>query len=384
MRALVLDGQWDPRPDYPVTPKEVESRKATIASNVWRHPTLQWHQVPDPVPAHDEVLIKLRACGVCGSDTHCYLTDKDGYIIFSGPTRLPVILGHEYTGEVVEVGKSVTTLEPGDLVAAEGMLNCNECDACRTGYPNQCRHLDMVGFSAPGAYADYITSKARHCWKINDLAEKLGDAQRACRIGALVEPTSCSYNGMFITSGGFKPGGHLVVHGAGPVGLGAVALGRSCGAATITVFNRSPRRREVALLMGADHAIDPREEDPTEAVMEITKGEGADMQVEAAGAAHATMPHIERCFAPAGKMVYLGRTGLKAPVQLDTLVSGANMIVGARGHDGYGIFPNIIRMLTNDRIMLEPMITATYTFDEALEAVERSTLNQDAKIMLEY
>ncbi len=384
MKALVLNAQWDPRPEYPVTQKEIDDQKAIIASKVWRHPKLTWQDVPEPVLDDDGVIIKLRACGVCGSDTHCFQTDDDGYIIFSGPTRLPVTLGHEYTGEVVEVGKRVANLQVGDLVACEGMLNCGQCRTCRIGHPNQCPTLEMVGFSAPGAYAEYIYSHARHCWKLNDLADKLGDAQRACRIGALIEPTGCAYNGMFITSCGFQPGGHLVIHGAGPIGLAAVQLGKACGAATITIFNRSPVRRELGLAMGADHALNPNEVDTVEAVMDITKGAGADMQVEAAGATKYIMPAIEACFAPVGKMIYLGRTGERAPVQLDRLVTGANMIVGARGHDGYGIFPNIIRLLANNRIDLEPMITSRFPFAQTYEAIERSTRPLDGKIMIEY
>jgi len=124
MKALVLDGEWDPRAGYRVSEEERRTSKARIASQVWRHTRASWQQVDDPQIAADEVLIEVRACGVCGSDTHCVETDGDGYMLFSGPTRLPTVFGHEYSGTVAEVGAAVRTLAPGDPVAAEGMLWC--------------------------------------------------------------------------------------------------------------------------------------------------------------------------------------------------------------------------------------------------------------------
>lgn len=384
MQAIVMTADWDPRPGYAITEKEQFTRKATMASQVFRHPKFAWERVPDPAPRHDEVLLKVRACGVCGSDTHCYEHDSDGYVLFSGPVRLPCIVGHEYTAEVVEVGPEVRYLRKGDLVAAEGMLYCGVCEACRIGKPNQCPHLDMVGFSAPGAYAEYVSAKERFLWKLNGLAEKLGDAQRACEMAALIEPIACSFNGMFVSAGGFKPGSHVAVFGLGPIGLGAVALARAAGAATVIGFETMKERRDVALAMGADYALDPRQVPAADFIREKTDGWGADMMVEAAGAALQTMPQIERAFAPGGKMVYLGRTGLKAPVLLDVLVTQAATIAGARGHAGGSCFPNLLRMMEHGRLPVEPMITRRYAFADALAAVQKSTDRTDGKIMIHY
>jgi hypothetical protein len=343
-----------------------------------------WETVPDPLPARDEVLLKVRACGVCGSDTHCYESDKDGYILFSGPVRMPCICGHEYAGEVLEVGPDVRFLKRGDLVAAEGMLNCGVCEACRIGRPNQCPHLEMVGFSAPGAYAPLMASKERFLWKINGLAERYGSSQRGCEIGALVEPIACSYNGMFISAGGMLPGSHLAVFGCGPIGLGAIALGRASGAATISAFETVPERLAVARAMGADLALDPRSCSPADEIRKLSGGWGADMLVEAAGAALQTMPEIERAFAPGGKMVYLGRTGQRAPVLLDVLVTQAARIAGARGHVGGGCFPNILRLMERGLLNVEPMITTRLPFTRTLDALEKSTDRTDGKVMVEY
>jgi threonine dehydrogenase-like Zn-dependent dehydrogenase len=389
MKAIVLEADWDPRPGYAVTRQEEDSGKATMACHVWRKPRFAGRVLPDPTPTPTQVIIKVRACGVCGSDTHCYETDKDDYIIFSGPVKLPVVPGHEYTGEVVAVGSQVRELKVGDLVAAEGMLNCGVCEACRTGHPNQCPHLEMVGFSSPGAYAEYIATDERFCWKLNALAERLGDVQQALELGALVEPISCSFNGIFVAGGGMRPGDHVAVFGAGPIGLGAIALARAAGAASVIAFDVAEDRLAVAMACGADEAHSPVKlsaagSSPAEEIRRITGGWGADILVEAAGAAMHTMPEIERSFAPGGKMIYLGRTGERAPVMLDVLVSGAASIVGARGHNGMGCFPQVIRLLERDRIQAAPMITARMHFEETMAALERSCARTDGKIMMYY
>jgi threonine dehydrogenase-like Zn-dependent dehydrogenase len=388
MKAIVLEAQWDPRPDYVPTARELETRKATMASRVLRHPRFVPRDVPAPTPRRDEVLLRVRRCGVCGSDTHCYEHDDEGYVLFSGPTRVPCIVGHEYTAEVVEVGPDVQHLRVGDIVAGEGMLSCGVCEACRIGRPNQCPTLEMLGFSAPGAFAELTTSKERFLWKLDGIAERTGSVDTgvdtALDLGALIEPIACSYNGMFVSAGGFLPGARVAVFGCGPIGLGAVALARAAGASTIVAFETVPERCALARQLGADVALDPREVSAADVLLDMSGGWGADMIVEAAGAALHTMPEIERAFAPGGKMVYLGRTGLRAPVLLDVLVTKAAHISGARGHSGGGCFPNIIRLLESGRLDVGAMLTSRYAFADALAAVEKSTDRRDGKVMVDF
>lgn len=379
MRAILLEADWAPRRS--LTEREERERKAA-GCDVWRAPRFVASTLDDPTPGPREVVIRVGACGVCGSDTHCFETDDEGYVLFSGPVSLPVVPGHEFSGTVVAVGKEVRTLRPGQLVAAEGMLNCGVCAACRRGHPNQCPTLEMLGFSAPGAYAEFVAVEERFCWPLDGLAERVG-TDKALELGALVEPISCSYNGIWGVGAGMKPGAHVVVYGAGPIGLGAVALCRAAGAASVTVVEPSAARRAVALEMGADAALGV-DEDVVAAVLERTRGYGAELQIECAGAAHSTMAHIERLFAPGGRMVYLGRTGERAPVMLDALVTGAATISGSRGHVGAGCFPNVIRMLEAGLLEVGPMITARRPFSEFHAALEQSCARTDGKILLRY
>ncbi len=383
MNALVQTCDWAPRPGYRATESEFASRKARVASSVWRNPQFRREIVPDPTPGAHDVVVSVRRCGVCGSDTHCYETDEQGYILFSGPASFPCVLGHEDAGEVVAVGAAVRDLRPGMLVCGEGMLYCGTCEACRRGLPNQCARLEMTGFSAPGAYADALAVHERHLWSLDALAGTLGSSDAALDRGALVEPIGCAYNGMFVAGGGFRPGAYVVVYGCGPIGLGAILLARLAGAALIIAFDVVPERVAVAKACGADVALDLRDvPSPSELVRELTRGWGADVQVEAAGAARATMPEIEQAFAPGGLMVYLGRTGGYAPVELDRLVSSGARIAGSRGHAGGGCFPSILRLMERGRLDPTPMITHRAPLHDALAALARSTSRVDGKILL--
>ncbi len=240
----------------------------------------------------------------------------------------------------------------------------------------------MVGFSAPGAFAERIVSKERFVWKVDALAERYGDVGGAIEAAALIEPLACSYNGMFVAAGGFAPGARVVVFGCGPIGLGAVMLARAAGAAQVIAVEGMAERRALAGTLGADIVLDPQASPVDLAILEATSGEGADMIVEAAGAALHTLPLSERIFAAGGRMVYLGRTGHRAPVGLDTLVTRAAGIVGARGHSGGGCFPSVIRLLASGRIDPRPMLGARYPLEQAVHALERSRLRLDAKVLV--
>jgi threonine dehydrogenase-like Zn-dependent dehydrogenase len=389
MRALTLNATWEPRFAYKVTPTELETRKAINANTIWKDPKLEFSEKPIPRVEEDEVLIKVKACGVCGSDTHCYEKDEQGYILFSGLLRLPVILGHEFSGEVIEVGKKVSTLKVGDAVAMESIMWCGICTSCRTGNLNQCQRLEMVGFSAPGAFAEYIAVKEKYCWKLDALRNIFHSDDEVYDIGALIEPIGCAYNGMFISENGFKPGAYVAVYGAGPIGLGAVLIARAAGAARIFVFDISEPRNQLALALEADYAASPtalkrKGTSPSEVVLEMTGGYGVDMQIEAAGAASATVPEILKSFASNGKMVFLGRQDSYTQIQFDTLVTQANHIVGSRGHAGYGIYKNVIRLIATGRVPAHKMITSRFPFERVIDAVAQSAARNEGKIMVRF
>ncbi|MCJ7752505.1 MAG: alcohol dehydrogenase catalytic domain-containing protein [Armatimonadetes bacterium] len=382
MKALVLDAQWDPKPEYPLSDWEKNTGKAVTGNSVWRHPKLEVREWPDPEPGPQEVVIQVKACGVCGSDMHFYETDDDGYILYPGLTKFPCVLGHEFSGEVVETGKDVTTLKKGDMVTAEEMIWCGRCTPCRNGYPNQCENLEEIGFTIPGGFADYIAIDEKFCWKIDAIAERLGDRDKAFEVGALTEPTCVSYNAMFSRAGGFKPGHYVSVFGAGAIGLAAIGLAEAAGASRIVAFEVSEPRRELAKQVGADDAYDPREVAASEVMMELSGGEGFNFHVEAAGAPQLVIPEMEKALAVNAKIVQIGRAAERVPMYLEAFQIRHSQAFGAQGHSGYENFPNVIRLVASGRLDLSPIITARYKLAETVDAIARSTTRTDGKILV--
>ena len=382
MKGLVLDAVWDPKPDYAVSEWEKEMGKAVTGSSVWRHPKLEVREWPDPKPGPQEVVLEVQACGVCGSDMHFYETDEDGYILYPGLTKFPTILGHEFSGKVVEVGKDVELLEVGDMVTVEEMIWCGRCIPCRNGYPNHCTNLEELGFTIPGAFANYIAVDEKFCWKIDAIAERFGSEEKGYEVGALTEPTCVAYNAMFERAGGFRPGHYVSVFGAGPIGLAAIGLAKAAGAGTIAAFEISPQRLELAKQVGADYVFDPREVVAGDVLMELSKGEGFDYHVEAAGAPHLIVPEMEKALAINGKIVQIGRAAQRVPMYLEAFQVRRAQAFGAQGHSGHETFPNVIRLVAAGRLDLSPIITARYGLEETLDAIARSTERADGKILV--
>jgi threonine dehydrogenase-like Zn-dependent dehydrogenase len=382
MRGLVLDAAWEPRPDYVVSDWEKKTGKAITGSSIWRHPTLEVREWPDPRRGPKDVLIEVRACGVCGSDMHFYETDEDGYILYPGLTKFPTILGHEFSGQVVEVGGDVTTLKVGDMVTVEEMIWCGRCIPCRNGYPNHCTSLEELGFTIPGAFASLIAVDEKFCWKIDAIAERLGDQEKAYEVGALTEPTCVSYNAMFERAGGFRPGHYVSIFGAGPIGLAATGLARASGAGMVVAFELSPQRRELAKKVGADHVYDPQEVKPGEVLMELSKGEGFSFLVEAAGAPQLTVPEMEQALAINGKIVQIGRAAQRVPMYLEAFQVRRAQAFGAQGHSGHETFPNVIRLVASGRLDLSPIITARYGLEDTVAAIAKSIERADGKILV--
>ena len=382
MQGLVLDAVWEPKPDYVVSEWEKKTGKAITGNSIWRHPKLGVRDWPDPKPGPREVLLKIQACGVCGSDMHFYETDDDDYILYPGLTKFPTILGHEFSGKVVEVGKEVETLRVGDMVTAEEMIWCGRCIPCRNGYPNHCTRLEELGFTIPGAFADYIAVDEKFCWKIDAIAEQFGSEEKAYEVGAVTEPTCVAYNGMFERAGGFRPGHYVSIFGAGPIGLAAAGLAKAAGAGIIVSFELSPQRRELAKKVGADYVYDPREVTPSNILMELSKGEGFDFMVEAAGAPSLTMPEMENALAINGKIVQIGRAAQRVPMYLEAFQVRRAQVFGAQGHSGHETFPNVIRLVAAGRLDMTPIITARYKLEEAVDAIAKSIKRADGKILV--
>ncbi|HEX9115179.1 MAG TPA: scyllo-inosose 3-dehydrogenase [Anaerolineae bacterium] len=387
MKALVLDGEFDPRPDYPVSERERQTGIARRGSNVWRHTRLEVKEIPDPEVGPEDVLIHIGACGVCGSDLHLYETDEDGYLIYPSWTRLPVVIGHEFAGKVAAVGERVTDFRTGDLVTAEQLHYCGKCPACRRGLYDHCRNMGRLGFVYNGAFAEYVAVKDRYVWNINGFKDAFGGEDAAFEAGAVIEPTGIAYNGLFTQGGGFLPGSTVAVYGAGPIGLATIAMARLGGASRIIAFEISAPRRKLASDMGADEVCDPQalEQQGTsihEIVLEQTGGLGADIHVECTGLPKVILPEIEQALNVGAKVINLGRRAGATPSLLSVYQDTGSKQIGGFGHLGYGTFGYIIKLMANRRVDMRRMITDRYPLEQATTAITSLHNRQGGKVMV--
>ena len=375
MRTYCLVADWDPKPDFKLGSRDIEGKLTYLGSKVWRNPHMEMIEKEIPVPGPDEVLIEVQACGICGSDVHMRQADEDGYIFYPGLTAFPSILGHEYSGRIVEVGENAINkrtgkkYEIGEAVCAEEMIWCSHCSPCADGFPNHCENLEEIGFSIDGAYTKYIKMNARYCWSIESLREKYGE-EKMWLLGSLVEPTSVAYNAVIERGGGIRPGQNVVILGGGPIGAAACAILNKAGASSVILSEPSIQRRKMALSMGATHAIDPKAINVADTVLEITQGAGADLILEATGLPSVVWTDVEKIIWEGrtvnSTVVLVARADDRIPLNGEVLQVRRASIVGSQGHSGHGTFPNVISSMSAG-MDVSPMITKQISLDEAEE-----------------
>ena len=292
--------------------------------------------IDEPVLGPDDVLIASRSVGICHSDFELL---SGQYII---PFQYPVTPGHEWCGEVVEVGRSVEGIASGDRVVGE----------CVVGKGGR----DHFGFNIDGAAAQVFSARGEWLHKIPD---ELTDTQ-----GALVEPFSVAYNAL-LHLGGVDPSDHVAVVGGGPIGLLCVMAVAACNG-RVTLVEPQSHRRTLGLDAGARHALDPTVGGFTDQVDELTEGRGFDGVIEAAGAP-VTMAMAIELAAHGGRVAYVGiDIGSLPPAPLGLIQSKALTLRGLIG--SMNVWPQTIRFLSSGVIDPSFLVTATFRLEQALEA----------------
>jgi len=389
MQGVTLVADWDPRPEFRLGAKDVERRQTYLGSLVWRNPRIEMREYEIPTPGPDQVLLQVKACGICGSDVHMAQADKNGYTLYPGLTGFPCIMGHEISGIVVEAGKNARdkrTNKPykgGEPVTTEEMLWCGYCRPCADGLPNHCENLDELGFNVNGGFAQYILVPARVLWSL----ERLRDVYKGDDIflaGSLVEPTSVAYNAVIERGGGIRPGDSVVILGGGPIGIAACAVLKRAGAATVILSEPQEARTKIALALGADYAINPLKENLVDRVLELTHGRGAELFLEASGLPQVVYPDIERIIwegrALNSTIVVIARAEAKMPVTGEVLQVRRARMVGSQGHSGHGNFPRVIDCMATGMDMTR-MITKQISLAEVhANMIDLQTNRQECKI----
>jgi L-iditol 2-dehydrogenase len=319
------------------------------------------HAQPGP-PGAGEVLVRMHAVGLCGTDRHWYL---DGHI---GPTALhePFVLGHEAAGEVVAVGDGVQGLAPGDKVALDPALSCLRCEFCLEGNPNVCPQGRFCGNpGVPGFLQEYLLHPAQFAFR---LPPAFSYTQ-----GAQLEPLGVAVHAVGL--GKLRLADTVAVLGTGPIGLFVVQLALRSGAVRVFAADPLPARRAAALAAGAEVALDPRGRDPVAAVLELTGGRGVDVAFEVAGELETPRQSVEMC-KPTGTVVVTGICADDA-IPLPHGASrkrGITVKVSRRMKHTYA---RAIALVEHGMVDVESMISHRYPLEEALRAFADAAVYRD-------
>ena len=313
------------------------------------HAPLQVREWPDPAPNPDEVLVRVAACGLCHTDLH--------YIDHGVPTAKhpPLILGHEATGVIVQVGERVTNVAVGDRVLLPAVLPCGSCFACRSGRENICLQLRMFGNDVDGAYAEYVTAPAKDVFILPD---EISLVEGCIIADAVTTPYHAVKNRAEV-----RPGDHVVVYGCGGVGLNVVQFARLAGGIVIAV-DVAEEKLEHALRLGATAVINPVKESASvaKAVRRLTSGAGADIAIEAIGNP-TTMKDAFSTLRPGGRLVVVGYSDQEVALNAGRVMYREMEIRGSLGCRPVD-YPRVIELARTGRIEVASLVTARFPLAE--------------------
>lgn len=303
--------------------------------------------VPKPQPGPNEVLVEVRAAGICGTDIHIY-HDEFTY-------SPPVVLGHEFCGIVADVGKDVEAWKPGDRVTSEtaGYV-CGRCRYCRTGRYNLCPKRLGLGYHLNGAFARYIVvPRPEILHRLPDNVDFIS--------GALCEPSAVATHGV-IELTDISGGDFVAVLGEGPLGLLALQVAKSAGAETVAVTGIIEARLEMARNLGADFTINAKQEDPVKAVMDLTEGYGADVVLECSGSPIAARQGLQMV-RKAGSYTQLGLFGKPIEIDLDQIAYKELRATGVFSQR-WSAWETALKLIASGKLLTKPLVTHIFPITE--------------------
>jgi (R,R)-butanediol dehydrogenase / meso-butanediol dehydrogenase / diacetyl reductase len=324
---------------------------------------LEVTEVPDPKPGPGEIVVRVKDCGICGSDLHAA---KWG-VLAAG-----TIMGHEFSAVVDELGEGVTGFTPGEGVMVVPMIPCGQCGYCLTGQALLCSNRGGLGFENPGAYAEKVKTRPGALLKMPP-----GLSHRAA---ATVEPTVVGLHGVHRSK--IAIGETCVVMGAGPIGLLTTMWARFAGARTVVVSEMADGRREMALKMGADLVVNPKVQSPVKELVKIT-GDGPDIVYECIGVP-GTIDEAIRYVRKGGRVVVIGACGEPDNFTPIRALQREVDVIFSSGADPRE-FQTAMALMASGRISTDPMITHAIGIDEMPDFFAALSHPKDqCKVMLEF
>jgi threonine 3-dehydrogenase len=325
-----------------------------------------------PEPSEGEVLVRVHAASICGTDVHIY--DWNEWAQKRIP-RLPMTFGHEVAGHVERVGPEVHHVKPGAFVAAETHISCGHCHTCRSGRAHICENLRILGVDTEGAFADYVLVPAQNAWEVGEGIDP--------DVASIMEPFGNGVHAAFGTGGGEDLATNAVaVLGCGPIGLFSVGIARALGAWKVIAVEPNEERRRLAAEMGADLLVDPVEQDPVVAVMEATGGGGAEVVLEMSGSPTA-IDQGTRLLARGGRMSLLGLPDSSVTLDLnDQVIFKEARLQGITGREMFRTWQQTTTLLSTGRVDVRPVITHRFPLERFDEAFATTASGRSGKVIL--
>jgi len=332
-----------------------------------RAPGLTVTTVPKPAPGPGDVLIAVRHAGVCGTDLH--IADWDPWA--QGRIKPPIVIGHEFAGEIAALGEGVTGLRKGQLVTAEGHIVCGHCNQCRTGNGHICKNTRIIGVDRDGAFAEYIVMPTTNVLTLSGIPTE---------VGAIMDPMGNAFHTVLTAE---IPGSTVLVVGCGPIGCFAVGIARAAGATKVIASDVNPKRLALAEKMGAHITINAAKDDVVKTVVGETGGEGADVVCEMSGVPSA----LHQAFAAVrmgGRVQLLGIPKGDVPMDFaNEIIFKGITIYGVIGRKMYETWHQMRRFLTGGQFDPRPVITHRFPLAKIDDALAAIRSGDAGKVILE-
>ena len=330
-------------------------------------PGLWLEDVPEPKIGINDILIRVKRASVCGTDVHIYNWDE--WARHTIP--VPMVIGHEFVGEIAEVGSNVPDFFPGQIVSGEGHVVCGHCRNCLAGRRHLCAHTSGVGVNRPGAFAEYIAVPMSNVWvhapdvdlDVASIFDPFGNAVHT----ALTFPVL---------------GEDVLITGAGPIGLMAAAVARHAGARYIVVTDLNPCRLQLAVQLGATRAVDVRSMKLADVQRELGMKEGFDVGLEMSGNPAALRDMIAN-MSHGGKIAMLGIPSEPMSIDWRTVIFSMLTIKGIYGREMYETWYKMTVMLQSG-LDIKPVITHRFPYSEYEQAFAVMRAGESAKVILNW
>ncbi|MFC7061134.1 L-threonine 3-dehydrogenase [Halobacillus seohaensis] len=341
------------------------SMKAIVKHH--RGPGAELQEVSIPAIREDEVLIRVKATSICGTDLHIYNWDNWS----ASRVHPPYVFGHEFSGEIVEIGDNVSNFQTGDYVSAETHLICGHCPQCLTGQYHICENTRIIGVDTQGCFAEYVALPASNLW--------LNPKDLPTDIASIQEPMG---NAVHTVLNGDVAGKSVAIIGCGPIGLMAVGVAKSAGASQVIAIDLNPYRLKIAEEMGATSTIDAGVSHPVEEAKKLTNGHGLDVVCEMSGHPVA-MDQGFKMITNGGRVSILSlpTTPVTIDVTNDIVFKGVH-VQGITGRKMYETWQQVSRLLHSGRVDVKPIITHHFKLEDFEKGFQLMNEGKCGKVVL--